>query len=108
MTDTELYEKLKKTGLPVAYREFKRRIAPPYIVYFTEDEETYGADDTPNLIESKNFVIELYSTKKDTETENEIKKILKYEPYYYTSHMEDDFHVSVFGFRKISKIKTED
>ena len=104
MNEKELYSELKKIGIPVAYREFKRTVKAPYIVYFTETEEARGDDLTDNLISEKNMVIELYTTKKDVALEGKIKNILRNTPYYFNEFSENEFFVAVFEFDNILKI----
>ena len=62
MDASDLYEGLKETGYPVAYREWKegQEPAPPYIVYFETEPEHFYADDKVYASVNK-YAIELYT-----------------------------------------------
>lgn len=73
MTQAELYQALKSIGLPVAYHHFEGTDqnpvpAPPYIVYLFSYSSDFMADNT-NYAEISNFQIELYTIKKDLQSE---------------------------------------
>ena len=76
----ELKEKLNATGLPVAYSHFIetesfRPPQPPYITYLEAPSSNFFAD---NKTYKKviNVDIELYTNKKDLESEAKIEKML--------------------------------
>lgn len=71
----ELYEILKTTGYPVAYRFFETPQKPPYICYLTAYSNNQSAD---NVVWQKiNHVqIELYTDKKDREAEQKLEDAL--------------------------------
>ena len=68
MTQVDLAQALKSTGLPVAYHSFKKAPTPPYLVYLFSYSDDLMADDC-NYVDMANFQVELYSTKKDPATE---------------------------------------
>ena len=81
MTQAELYQALKSIGLPIAYHHFEGTDlnpvpAPPYIVYLF----AYSGDliaDNINYVEISNFQVELYTTKKDLQSEALVQSKLK-------------------------------
>lgn len=82
MTQDELYNLLKSTGLPVAYHHFKNPPNLPYIVYLFTYSNNYGAD---NKVYSKinNYQVELYSDKKDLESEKLIEELFDENGIFY-------------------------
>jgi len=76
MTQAELYTALKSLGMPVAYGEFTKSTAPPFITY----QFAYSNDlmaDNQNYLEISNFQVELYTVKKDLAAEVLIQNKLK-------------------------------
>lgn len=94
MTQEQIYNLLDTLGLPVAYSHFKETKKPPYLIYLTEDTSNFGAD---NKVYYKidNWVIELYTDKKDINLEIRLEALLddvelyyeKYETYIDTEKM---------------------
>jgi len=82
MTQAELYNLLKSTGLPVAYNHFKTAPSLPYIDYLFTYSDNFGAD---NKVYSKisNYLIELYSEKKDLESEQLLENVFDENDIYY-------------------------
>lgn len=79
MTQIELYNALYSTNVPVSYLKFEDEPEnpapdPPFIVYYFENSENFGAD---NKVFNKinNFAIELYTVKKDFQKELLIEKV---------------------------------
>ncbi len=79
MLITELYALLESIGLPVSYLKFDDEPQspapnPPFIVYYFENSENFGAD---NRVYEKidNYSIELYTDKKDMLKEKLIEKV---------------------------------
>lgn len=74
-TMEELYEILKTTGYPVAYRFFETPQKPPYICYLTAYSNNQSAD---NVVWQKinHIQIELYAAKKDREAEQKLEDAL--------------------------------
>lgn len=80
MSLIELYKLLKATGLPVAYSHFKVSESnpapvPPFITYVETETSNFIADNK-TYHEISAVDIELYTSKKDLETEALIKKLL--------------------------------
>jgi len=76
MTQKELSDALKSTGLPVRYHSFKSPPNPPYILYLFSYSSDLMADDY-NYLDISNFQVELYNTKKDPPTEKLVESKLK-------------------------------
>ncbi len=77
-----LSELLESTGFPVAYREFKKPPTIPYITYYADDYDNFGADNI--VYHSKtNYIIELYSNEKDPVSESKIEALLTVNGMYY-------------------------
>ncbi|MEG2429515.1 MAG: hypothetical protein RSA99_03955 [Oscillospiraceae bacterium] len=77
MKNNELFNKLKKSGLPVAYHHFSKSQAPPFLVYLVTSQSDYGADDI-NLLTKTNYRVELITDKKDLISENLIDNLLNF------------------------------
>lgn len=82
MTQAELYNLLKSTGLPVDYNHFKTPPSLPYIVYLFTYSDNFGAD---NKVYQKidNYRVELYSDKKDLVSEKLIEDLLDENEIFY-------------------------
>lgn len=73
----ELYEILKSTGIPVAYRAFSEDTAPdmPILVYFVLYSNNFSADSV--VYKKINHIqIDLYTKNKDTESEDKVENAL--------------------------------
>lgn len=73
---SDLYQILKTTGMPVGYRKFKTEQTPPYITYakaFSRD--LVGG--SQNLFKVGHYQIELYTTEKDLVSEAKVENALK-------------------------------
>lgn len=75
MDETALKTLLETTGLPVAYHSYKKPPPLPYIVYLLTNTENFGADDRVYARES-NYLIELYTEKKDPAVEKLLEDVL--------------------------------
>ncbi|MFR7474348.1 MAG: hypothetical protein ACLUVV_07100 [Christensenellales bacterium] len=75
MTLKSLYNMLKKTGYPVAYRFFAERQEPPYLCYLVAYTNNQGAD---NAVWHRinHIQIELYTRKKDSAAEQNVENVL--------------------------------
>lgn len=85
MTIEALNEILKEMKLPVAYNHFKSIQNPPYLIYFCEGSHNFGAD---NKVYQKNdnFVMELYTSKKDSALETQLEELLNLNELYYEKY----------------------
>lgn len=82
MTQAELFQMLKSTGLPVTYYEWTAPPSLPYIVYLFADSDNFGADNQV-YVDIENYQVELYSDKKDKPSEKLVEDKLKENEIYY-------------------------
>lgn len=82
MINKELKTLLEKSGLPVAYHHFNEATDPPFLVFLRTKNNNIPADDTV-CVDVKNYDVELYTEKKDTETENAIEELFKSYDIFY-------------------------
>lgn len=82
MTQNELYNLLKSTGLPVAYHHFDEQPNLPYIVYLFTYSSNFGAEDRVYQ-KIDNYQVELYSEKKDLAREQLIENLFDENDIYY-------------------------
>ena len=75
MTLKEIKELLEKTGLPVAYRKFKKPASLPFICYLETGSHNFSADGKV-YSEVKRIDIELYTENKEPETEEKLNQVL--------------------------------
>lgn len=75
MTLAELKTILAATGIPVAYRFFGERQAPPFLCYYLYNTENVGADGGV-YYEVSNVRIELYTELKNQELEKVVEAAL--------------------------------
>ncbi len=85
-------KELLESIAPTAYRAFGKGNAkePPFICYFVDNEKHSGADDK-NYIRDKLLIVELYTDRKDLETEEKLDKLFDgYEFDKYEAWIEDE------------------
>lgn len=70
----EIYSRLKKLGIPVAYLIFDKPQTPPFAVYYESGGEVNGADEC-NLYRNTNITVELYTSKKTPELERHLEEL---------------------------------
>ena len=105
MKCSEVYDRLKTIGIPVAYHHFTKSPEIPFCVYLTGDRTQRGSDSI-NLLEEHAFRIELYTETKNEELENRIlkafndKEIDIYETYIESEHL----YQVVFEFEETVKL----
>ncbi len=82
MTQAELYQALKATGLPVVYSHWKagdplnQPPAPPYLIFqFAESDDLMADNHNYHAISA--YDIELYSNRKDLAAEAKLENKLK-------------------------------
>ena len=71
----DLYNALQETQLPLAYGMFREVPEPPYIVYQFSYSSNFDADDRVFLTRDR-YTINLYTKKKDPETESVVENAL--------------------------------
>lgn len=85
MTNDELFNLLKTSGLPVAYHHFKKAPSLPYVIFLRISDSNINADDKV-YFKFKNYQVELYTDKKNEILEEKIETILdEHEICYETS-----------------------
>lgn len=111
--DKEIESLIKKIGLPYAYRLFKKvknkePPAPPFVVYFCDEENSWGAD-CVNLIKRIRVVIELYTDAKNMEIEQKIESVLSgYELEKIEEYItEENLNMVSYEFDIYEKIRRE-
>ena len=72
MIDT-IIEQIKEV-VPIRYRVYRSKPPIPYAVYYEDVTENYTADNIVYL-EITDYILELYTEKKDYEIENKIEQI---------------------------------
>lgn len=82
MTLEEVYTKLSETELPVCYKAWPEGGAPPlpYICYFFYKDDNFAADGIV-YHSSMKLAVELYTEKKDEESEKALEDVLS--DFYY-------------------------
>lgn len=102
MNQAETFQVLKQTGLPVTYAEWPQGMVPPlpYLVFLQDGDDRFLADD--EVYEYRpNYMIELYSKKKDYQTEEMLKATLTYNKLIWQSTYEgrtdEGLYQSVFS-----------
>jgi len=98
----EFAKLLGSIGYPVAYNHFKKTETnplpnPPFIVYFEEDSQNFGAD---NKVWKKviDYRIEVYTDNKDLDLEQQIENLLDEHNIYYDTL--ETFIASEFLYQK--------
>lgn len=77
MTIEAFKDVLETTGLPVTYYAFPEGEAPPlpYICYLNPDNNNFAADGTV-YYSSKKVLVELYTERREQETEEKVEEAL--------------------------------
>lgn len=84
MTEKEVYEMVKSVGLPAAYHHFEEGQSPepPFLVYLYPGTDNFSADGT--VYQGVNQLdIELYTDKKDLESEKGVEAVLREHGFFY-------------------------
>lgn len=72
----EIYERLNKLEIPVAYLKFNTPQKLPFCAYFEADGQIDGADNC-TLYRRKKIVVELYAEKKDVKLERKFENLFR-------------------------------
>lgn len=83
MTLQALKKILDKTGIPVAYSHFETETDFPVIAYMESGSNNFSADNRV-YHKAREIRIELYTTKKEPETEEKVEKVLDEAEIFYT------------------------
>lgn len=88
ITQEDIVQRLKETGIPYSHLEFVDTKAtpapdPPYMCYIYS-EDSVGPDDSPSMLISVDIGIELYTSKiRNEELENIIENKVVYDTEYH-------------------------
>lgn len=84
MTYNEVKTMIENIGLPFAYYQFERNPAPdpPYIIFWYPGSDDFPADNT-NYQRIEELDIELYSARKDFDSEARIERSLNEAGIFY-------------------------
>lgn len=77
-----IFQVLQSTGLPCAFSHFKEQVAPPYIVYLGDGQDTFAADNTYYWAENR-YRVEYYFKFKNEDNEAAIEEALLSNGYLY-------------------------
>lgn len=82
MTEKELKTLLLSLELPVAYDHFKKKVEPPFILFWNNDTTTFKADDKTHW-KDNNYLVDLITDIKQPELETQLETIFdnNYIPY---------------------------
>ena len=82
MDEQEIKTLLLTTDMPVAYRSYNSPPPLPYLVYFLDDTNNFGADDKVYQQEG-NYIIELYTEKHDPTVQEQVEKLFDDNDIYW-------------------------
>lgn len=102
----EIYKRLQKINIPIAYNHFRESVKPPYITYYEDGGQNYGAD-CMNLLRKRNVVINLFTKKKEPELEVQIEKLINdFETDVSEIYiLDEDLVMITYKFETIEKIR---
>lgn len=84
MTEKEVFQMVESIGLPAAYHHFDEGQSPepPFVVYLYPGTNNFSADGV--VYQGINQLdIELYTNKKDLESEKRVEAVLKKHGFFY-------------------------
>ena len=106
MDEKEMTAFLDKTGLPVAYSHFPDNQKPPFLC-FLSDKKAEGCDNRNNLYRY-DYSVELYTTKKDIQSEQKLECLLNETGIPFSSEtvwLDDaDLYVTYYSISTYKKI----
>ena len=79
---------LDELNIPVAYHHFNTDINPPFLVFYRNASNNYGADNKV-LAKINTIYIELYTEYKDVEMEQNLEDLLDSHEIFYDVLSED-------------------
>lgn len=108
MTYKEISTMIDSIGLPYTYYSFPDNIAPdpPYIVFNYPENNDFGADNE-NYVSIDVLNLELYTAKKDFDTESNIEAILKQNGFFYEKSETYIRQEHLFQTTYVSQVITE-
>lgn len=105
----EIYERLNKLEIPVAYLKFDTPQKLPFCAYFEAEGQVEGADNY-DLYRRKKIVVELYTKKKDVELERRFEKLFRefeLEKAVDTFLKDENMFMVAYTFEIIQKIQED-
>lgn len=104
MTGAEIYTRLKKLNIPVAYSHFPEPTPAPFVVFLIPSTNRYGSD-FKNYIENHTVRIELYTEYRDESLTEMIFQLFDgYEISYEEIYIEEEkVMMSTFEFQETVK-----
>ncbi len=72
MTLSDVKDRLKSTGLPVAYRAFEKPTKPPFLVYLSDGDSNFAADGVVYFA-AHQVRVELYASVRDLASEAKVE-----------------------------------
>lgn len=102
----DIYERLRKLDIPVAYNVIRENTLAPYIVFYETGGENYGAD-YHNLIRKRNVKVELYCKEKNLSLEKNLENLfMDYELDVSETWLESSDLIRIsYSFQTFEKIK---
>lgn len=84
MTEKQVFEMVKKIGIPAAYHHFEEGQSqdPPFAVYLFPGSNNFSADGVVYAGVTQ-LNIELYTDKKDLSMERKVESVLKEHGFFY-------------------------
>lgn len=85
MTRKEIADMIESIGIPYVYDHFPNNIAPnpPYLVFNYPNDNDFGADNI-NYVNIDVVNIELYTSDKDFDLEEEVESVLNENGFFYS------------------------
>lgn len=99
---------LKQTGYPVANNCFETEQRPPYIAYLESSSKNFFAD---NTVYQQNSIwhVELYSRKRDTESERVLEKVLNQAEICWekskTYNKDEHYNQTIYEFEEMKEME---
>lgn len=87
MTIEDFSKELNKIDIPSAYGVFQEEQTLPFILYDTEDTQSFHADNT-TYASFENIRLELYTQFRDDDAEKKIEDLLNYNELAYEKETE--------------------
>jgi hypothetical protein len=86
MTLNDIIEILKKNiSIPIRYRVFRGPISAPYLVYYSESSNNFGADNSVYQ-RRDSITLELYTKIKDIALEESLEEVLDNNEIYWEKY----------------------
>jgi len=109
MTQVELIAGLKTFRMPVAHNDFKETPALPYIILREAGARGWGSDER-NEIRQANWLVEIYTVKKDLQAQGKVEAWLNDQGIEWTMTFDDlieseGLYLTAYFFETTNKIR---